>query len=243
LNPIYLFADSIPLFSKQADGSSFLREVVQSAGVERPSVAYVGASNDDNLVFYHEIFLPAFEQAETGESRMVLARPTRGDGAFLERADIILLAGGSVEHGWRTFEGNGFKSLIGRRYLEGAMLLGISAGAVQIGRGGLTDDESTLFPTFGFLPLYVGTHEEHDDWKSLRRILSFNDGPAQGVGIQAGGGLLYLGGEVLPVCKPLFEIWVDGPGSREDLVFPPQHDTNNGICETERRPVSQRETR
>jgi len=216
--PIYLLADSQLLFWRQADGTLFLGDLLRNAGVKRPSVAYVGASNGDNLIFYHEIFLPAFEQVDAGERRMILCRPTPGDSAFLEHADIILLAGGSVEAGWRAFEENGFKSLIERRYAEGALLAGVSAGAVQLGRGGLSDDESTLLTTFGFLPFYVGAHEEKDDWKSVRRVVSLADGPAQGIGIPAGGGLICRDREVFPVRKPVFEI-TGGTDSREGAVI------------------------
>ncbi len=219
MKPSYLFADSTLLF-RQPDGSLFLDNVVQSAGVERPSVAYIGASNGDNPIFYHDLFLPAFEQAKAGECRMIFAQPSPADRAFLERADIILLAGGSVEAGWRAFEKNGLRALIGRRYLEGAMLLGISAGAVQIGRGGITDDESASLPTFGFLPSYIGVHEEGENWRSLRRALSFHAAPVLGVGIPANGAAIYSGGELLPVRKPLFEIWIDDAGSREELLYP-----------------------
>jgi cyanophycinase len=64
--PIYLLADSALLFWRQADGTPFLDDLLRSAGVKRPSVAYFGASNGDNLIFYHEIFLPAFAQVEAG---------------------------------------------------------------------------------------------------------------------------------------------------------------------------------
>jgi cyanophycinase len=209
--PIYCFADSRLLFWNKGGDSLFLDGVVRSVGSERPSIAYIGASNGE---FYREIFLPAFEQVDAGECRMILAEPTPEDRAFLEHADVILLAGGSVEVGWRAFEGNGFKTLIEKRYLAAATLVGISAGAVQLGRGGLTNDESALLFTFGFLPFYVAAHEERDDWRSLRRISSFLDGPTRGIGIPTGGGFIYSDGDLVPVLKPVFEIRLDGSNLR-----------------------------
>src|ERR1700761_2652651 len=93
LAPIYLFADSQLLFWKRPDGSLFLKEVAEATGVEHPSAAYVGASNDDNLELYHGIFEPAMQQIKAGECRMILKRPLAEDAKFLEKADIILLAG------------------------------------------------------------------------------------------------------------------------------------------------------
>jgi cyanophycinase len=227
LKPIYLLADSRLLFHKRADGSPFLKDVVGNTGVRQPSAAYIGASNGDEPSHYRDLFLPAFESVGVGERRMIVAQPSPEDRQFLERADIILLAGGSVERGWRVFEENGFRALIGERYMAGALLLGVSAGAVQLGRGGLRDDESARVSTFGLLPLYVGVHEERERWKSLRRVLSLQDPPVHGIGIPAGGGVMYHEGEVYPIGEPLYEIQIGITGSRESEIYPKQGATGN----------------
>ena len=219
LKPIYLLADSQLLFQKRSDGSLFLQQVADAAGVKRPSAAYIGASNNDNLEFYHGIFEPAMQQIDHGECRMVLRRPAAADAKFLERANIILLAGGSVEIGWRAFAENGFAQLIPRCFFEGAVLIGVSAGAVQLGRGGLTDDGATLLPTFGLLPFYVGAHEEQRDWESLRRVLQLAEAPCRGFGLQLGGGAIYQDRELEPVAKPVIELFRDEQGTRESLAF------------------------
>ncbi len=218
--PIYALADSRLLFWRQSDGSLFLHEIVQSAGAKPSSLAYIGASNRDDLSAYHEIFEPALQQIDTITCRMILTRPMPEDGAFLERADIIVLAGGSVEVGWRSFEKNGFKELIQRRWSEGALLIGVSAGAVQLGRGGLTEDGSELVSTFGFLPFYVGVHEERSNWASLQKVLTFIPDKLRGIGIPSGGGIVYRDGELTPVCKPIVEIFVDDGKTFEDSIYP-----------------------
>jgi cyanophycinase len=219
--PIYALADSSLLFWDHSDGSLFLNRVFAAAGVDRPTVAYVGASNGDNMSVYHDIFLAAMDRVKAGECRLIFSSPGAEDGSFLEHADVILLAGGSVEVGWRTFERNGIKPLIERRYHEGATLIGVSAGAVQLGRGGLTDDGSTLVPTLGLLPFYVSAHEEREDWKSLRRILQFAEQPAQGIGIMSGGGLIFSEGQVTPLRKPVCEFIANGADIRKEMVYPP----------------------
>ncbi len=222
LKPIYLLADSRLLFHKRPDGSPFLNDILENTGASQPSAAYIGASNGDEPSYYQDLFLPAFESAGLGERRMIAYHPSSEDRQFLERADIILLAGGSVEKGWRIFEENGFRTLIRERYLAGTLLLGISAGAVQLGQGGLTEDESALVATFGLLPLYVGVHEERDGWRTLRRLLSLQEPPVHGVGISAGGGIMYHGGEIYPIGKPLYEIQIGVAGTRESEVYPNQ---------------------
>jgi hypothetical protein len=220
LKPIYAFADSRLLFWRRPDGSLFLDDVVKNLGGKPRSAAYIGASNGDDLRPYHDIFEPAMQQIGATECRMILSRPMPEDGAFLERADIILLAGGSVEVGWRVFESNGIKELIQRRRLEGVLLMGVSAGAVQLGRGGITDDESKIMPTFGFMPFYVGAHEERDDWRSLRKLVTLLPDNLRAIGIPFGGGIVYHEGELTPVHKPLFELCVEDGKASESSIFP-----------------------
>jgi cyanophycinase len=219
LKPIYLFADSQLLFWKRPGGGQFLKEVVDATGVEHPSAAYIGASNNDNLEYYHGIFEPAMRQIASGECRMVLMRPAAEDAKFLEKADIILLAGGSVEVGWRVFSENGLRELIPRCFVGGAVLIGVSAGAVQLGRGGLTDDESALLPTFSLLPFYVAAHDEKSGWASLRKMVALAGAPCQGIGVPFGGGAVYHGGELEPIAKPVFELFRDQQGVRESLAL------------------------
>jgi len=221
LKPIYLLADSTLLFWKRPDSSLLLHEVAGATGAARPSAAYIGASNNDNLEFYHGIFEPAMQQIDAGECRMILRRPAAADAKFLESADIILLAGGSVETGWRTFSENGLKELIPRRFVEGAVLIGVSAGAVQLGRGGLTDQGDTLLPTFSLLPFYVVAHDEQSDWASLRKTLQMAGAPAHGIGIPFTGGAIYHAGELEPIAKPVFELFREEERTRESLAFPP----------------------
>lgn len=99
------------------------------------------------------------------------------------------------------------------------MLIGASAGAVQMGGGGLTDDEAGFLSTFGFVPFFVGAHEERDDWSVLRRVITLQQGPAQGIGIPFGAGLVYQNDEVIPIRKPLFEICIEAEGRREGLIM------------------------
>jgi cyanophycinase len=229
LKPIYLFADSQLLFWKRPGGGLFLKEAAEATGVEHPSAAYIGASNNDTLEYYHGIFEPAMRQITSGECRMILTRPAPEDAKFLEKADLILLAGGSVEAGWRVFSENGLRELIPRCFLAGAVLMGVSAGAVQLGRGGLTDDESALLPTFSLLPFYVAAHDEKSDWASLRNVMALAAAPCHGIGLPLGGGAVYHGGELEPIAKPVFELFRDEQETRESLAFPSESEAHRAF--------------
>jgi cyanophycinase len=102
--PIYAFADSNQFFLGRREASSILDEIAQKSGSPRPRLAYVGSSNSDSLEIYHSIFEPAIANTAFGEHRMILSRPAPQDAKFLEESEIILLAGGDVHMGWRTFE-------------------------------------------------------------------------------------------------------------------------------------------
>ena len=220
IKPLYLLADSQLLYWRREDGSLFLDRVREDTAMAHPLVAYIGASNYDNPALYHQIFEPAVQQLGPGACRMIPARPARPDVAFLEQADIIVLAGGSVEAGWRAFEQNGLQQLISRRYYEGVVLIGVSAGAIQLGRGGLTDNGSALLPTFGLAPFYVGAHEEGEDWAALRKTLALVGGNARGIGIPLGSGVIYQAGELAAVRNPALEILVEDGRMRESVLLP-----------------------
>src|SRR5438477_385192 len=67
--PLYLFADSQPLFWR---GGAFLAGLCQAAGNSQPNVAYIGASSGDSPDA-HGIFSAAFEQIGTRRTHWVRA--------------------------------------------------------------------------------------------------------------------------------------------------------------------------
>lgn len=192
MQPIVLLADSQLLFLRP--------RILQGS-----KAAYIGASNGDNPDFY-AIFVAAMEGAGIFDCRMIPASVSEDDLAFLNDADIILLAGGDVELGWRTFLNNGLNNHIIRRYSEGATLIGISAGAVQLGLCGLAADGS-LFETFKLVPFIIGAHEESDDWKTTRELLRLSPTNTRAIGLLTGGGALYHEDQTLePLRHPFVEL-------------------------------------
>jgi len=222
LKPIYLFADSQPLFWRGADGL-FLETVGRQIGAPSAGAAYLGASNGDNPEFY-SIFVAAMEGIGVRDCRMIPSRPGPQDVAFLEGAGLILLAGGDVERGWQVFTENGLKDLIVRRYQGGAVLAGVSAGAVQLGLFGWTEpllSSETLFTTFKLVPFVVGAHEEGSDWRTLRQAVSLLGGGVRGVGIPTGGGMIFHPDQTVePVRFHLCEFVKENGEVTRRLLFP-----------------------
>ena len=213
LQPMYLLADSQLLFWREG-GLPFLERVRLSIPHASPRAAYLGASNGDHPDFY-AIFTAAMETVGITRCRMIPARPTPEDVAWLGRADIVLLAGGDVPRGWDAFAEAGVRETVVRRRREGATLLGISAGAVQLGLLGWPQGRPTadaLFGTFGLVPFVVDAHAEDSDWEELRRIVGLRAGSLHGVGIPRGGGIVvHPDGTIEAVRHPAYEI-VPAPG-------------------------------
>jgi hypothetical protein len=223
IKPIFLLADSQLLFWRDEEGNRFLdrvRALMEADAPGRPlKGAYLGASNGDAPEFY-ELFLAAMAETGIRDCRHVPARPSAEDLAFLEEADLILLAGGDVRRGWTAFEESGVKDKLGELYYAGALLVGISAGAIQLGLKGW--DEEGPFDTLRLVPFVVDVHSE-PDWPELHRVLPKAGEHARGFGIPSGGGALYHPDySVEPVRNPLTEVETTENGLRQALLMPGQ---------------------
>lgn len=224
MRPIYCLADSQLLFWRDDDGELWLDRVVGTtragaANGDPLRAAYVGASNGDEPAFY-SIFAAAMEAAGISEHRMVHSSFDAEDRAWLSGADLVVLAGGDPERGWRIFEQSGMREVITARYFEGATLLGVSAGAVQLGWA--AGPEPVL--TFRLVPAVLSAHDEEDDWRELRRLLEskeVSELSIRGLGIPTGGGLVYHpDGAVEPVRHAIHELVREDGVTRHSLLFP-----------------------
>ena len=220
--PIYLLADSILLFLP-TNGSLLLESVRRTAKSGSVRAAYIGASNGDEPEYY-TMFESAAEAAAISDCQMIPSVPSEMDYSYLDQADIILLSGGSVEKGWKIFETSGLKQTILKRYGEGATLIGISAGAVQLGLVGYADAEpckTDLIYTFGLLPHVISAHEEQTEWTNLKALLEMLKPPVRGIGIPSGGGVICHQGCVIePIRYPAHEFSISGGQITHDLLYP-----------------------
>ncbi|MGC2696308.1 MAG: Type 1 glutamine amidotransferase-like domain-containing protein [Candidatus Angelobacter sp.] len=220
IKPLYLLADSQLLF-RQGDGQSLTDRIRADLPSLNAKAAYIGASNGDQAEFY-ALFLAAMDGMGVTDCRMISAQLSSEDREFLGQADLVLLAGGDVERGWQVFEQKGIKDVISRKRYEGSVLVGVSAGAVQLGLGALTDASvPKKLELFGFAPFYVGAHEEKQEWWDLRALVRLSPIGVRGIGIPAGGGAIYSpDGTLEPVRQPLTELAKEGDQVVERLLMP-----------------------
>jgi hypothetical protein len=228
IKPVFLLADSQLLFWRDEEGNRFLdraRKLIETdaeAGREpgRPiRAAYLGASNGDAPEFF-DLFVGAMAEIGVRDCRHIPASPSPEDLEFLDRADLVLLAGGDVRRGWTAFEASGVKDKLTERYYAGAVLIGVSAGAIQLGLKGADEDGSDAFDTLRLVPFVVDAHDE-PSWARLLRLVPRAGEHARGFGIPSGGGALYHPDySVEPVRNPLTEVELAENGTRQSLLFP-----------------------
>jgi cyanophycinase len=222
LPPIYLLADSELLFWK-CRGKPFLESIRAFLGPEVPKAAYIGASNGDVEEFY-SIFEAAMDGIDVGKRRMIRSSFPSGDRDFLREAHVIVLAGGDVLRGWKIFVETGLREEIIARYQSGAVLIGISAGAVQLGSHAIVEhDESSreLIETFNLVPAIVDVHDEQRDWAHLASTVTLLEGAASGIGIPKGGGAIFHPDRSLEaVRRPLHEVCIGKSGTNCNLILP-----------------------
>jgi peptidase E len=212
--PLFLLADSQPLFSNGSDPlRAALQESLQVSERSITRAAYIGASNGDAPEFF-ELFVAAMDDINLHESRMIRAEFGSEDRSFLESADLLLLAGGDVDDGWEIMTSTGMDAAITKKYYAGAVIVGVSAGAVQLGMGWYGKGDS-VSGGLKLVPYYIGVHDERDEWSHLRKLVEANEEYAKGFGIPFGGAMIYhadMSIEVVRYPVAEFEKSVKGSG-------------------------------
>jgi cyanophycinase len=209
LSPIYLFADSQLLFW-QCKGAPFLQSIREHLNAPAPRAAYIGASNADAPEAY-AIFVEAMRGIGIEDFQMIHSSFGEEDRSFLKAAQLIVLAGGDVELGWKTFTRTGMKEEILERYAQGAVVIGVSAGAMQLGLHALVEKSDVsveLIDAFQCVPFLIGVHDEQRNWQQLRRTIELLEGRVYGIGIPTGGGLIYHPDQTLEAIRHPLEEFV-----------------------------------
>jgi cyanophycinase len=219
--PLYLLADSQLLFWKK-NNSLFIGRVLEDMEPDMTGAAYIGASNGDEPAFY-ELFHDVMKSIGVTQCRLVPSQPSGTDLEFLEEAGLVLLAGGDAEKGWRTMEQNEVTNTIKRKRYDGTVMVGISAGAIQLGLGLLSGSpQPQIVGGFAFAPFYLGAHEENEEWRDLRALVHLSPANARGIGIAAGGGVVYYSdGTLEPVRKSCIEFSKEDGVIKQNVLLPP----------------------
>lgn len=215
--PILLLADSQLLFW-QEEGTHFLQFFLSD--LTQGKAAYIGAANNDKPEFY-QIFTSALSGFEHLECRHIKSDFSREDQHFLNEADLILLAGGDVHHGWQIMQETGMNQVIVNRYYQGAYLIGVSAGAIHCGLATL-NGQGELVELLKCLPFVVDVHQDQENWTRLKTtIKAFNNPYIFGIGIPFGAGVVYHPDHSLEVLKkPAFLFEMKEGNIKSQMLLP-----------------------
>jgi len=120
-------------------------------------------------------------------------------------------------------------SLLDVLRLEKVAVVGISAGAVQLGRQAIVaatgSAASELLDVFNLVDAVVDVHDERNEWRSLSSTIHLLEGAAIGLGIPTGGGVaVHPDGEIEPLRQPAHEFLFDGSRLTHSLLCPREDD-------------------
>lgn len=197
MGPAILIASGLP-------GDKLHDRAFELAGA-RPLVAWIGAASDDRAAWF-ERTAEVLRRRYGADVRHARTVPGPGFDAaetrrIVDAAQLVYLGGGDVALLAERVRALGLDEQIRRRRRQGAVCVGISAGAI-----GLTpwwvqfpdEDDALAQPTryacIGAVGLAVDVHDEESDWEELRALLSAwareePDAAVDAYGIPRGGAL------------------------------------------------------
>eukprot|EP01126_Amoeba_proteus_P043310 TRINITY_DN4747_c0_g1_i8.p1 TRINITY_DN4747_c0_g1~~TRINITY_DN4747_c0_g1_i8.p1 ORF type:complete len:123 (+),score=14.39 TRINITY_DN4747_c0_g1_i8:415-783(+) len=110
------------------------------------------------------------EHAGITNCRHIPSLPSKEDRSFLERADLILLSGGDPVQGMKCLKSSNLDGII----LQRAILVGISAGAMQLGTEILNDNGQSI-PGLGIVSGVIAVHDEAR-WEKITKFIENSRG-------------------------------------------------------------------
>jgi cyanophycinase-like exopeptidase len=192
------------LIAHGVPGDALHDRAFELAGTTR-EVAWIGAANGDQRGWY-ELVASILHQRYGADVRM--ARTVAGVGfdagetrRIVDAANVIYVAGGDVTLLAERVRALGLDEQIRKRHEAGALVVGISAGAIGLTRYWVEFPEDnpdleqpTRFACIGALDVAVDCHDEESDWDELRALLAAwaREEPqavVEGYGIPLGGAL------------------------------------------------------
>jgi putative intracellular protease/amidase len=166
MGPAILIAHGVP-------GDALHDRVFELAGA-RPLVAWVGAANDDSLPWF-ERAATVLRQRYGADMRRVMTSVEDDSQRLVDEAAVIYLPGGDVSLLSQRLRALGLDERIRHRHAAGALVVGVSAGAIGLTRFWVEFPEDGRapyrIPCVGALGLAVDCHDEQSDWEELRALL------------------------------------------------------------------------
>ena len=173
--PVYLLAGG-PSSIAKGGSDPLVQAALRQAGVETPSVAYVGAASNDNAGF-RGMITRLLQAAGAGEVKLAALSGRRCDPEkamrVIEVCHIVFMSGGDVEAGMKVLAETNMIDFFHEQHRKGKPFFGASAGSIMLAKSWVRwrnpgeDSSAELFPCLGIAGLYCDTHGEADNWEEL----------------------------------------------------------------------------
>lgn len=208
-----------------------LKAVFRDVGKASPTIAYVGAANEDNAAFFERMV----GMIQTAGKCTIVHAVTYPENADIKKAvntiqsaDAIFVSGGDVEAGMAVLEKKGITGIFCEQYEQGKLLFGVSAGSIMLARQWVRwrdpDDDSTaeLFPCLGVAQVLCDTHGEADGWEELQAAVALSPNGALGYGITSST-CLRIGpsGDVTAMGGPIYRYTRHGKTAKREADLVP----------------------
>ena len=194
-------------FSDYPDNPLLDDFLLELTGAARPKVCFIGTASGDADSCALKFF-EAFATRGCIASRLILfRRPKRPAEELLAEQDLIYVGGGSTANMLAVWRLHGIDLLLREAWKRGAVLGGLSAGAICWFEGGVTDSfgGDQLVPLDGCLALVPGSLCPHYDTEphrapTFRSFVGARRLPA-GYGVDDGVALHFAGAERVEVVS------------------------------------------
>lgn len=183
---LLLLADSQLLFRPQQ-----LPQVAQQFAGRSVQAAYVGAANGHQREFF-ELACAALQTLFGQPVPCAFVRTSEEIPA--QPVNLLLLAGGNVSLGWEFLRQPALRAWVsGVLENPAALVIGVSAGAIHLGRGCDPDSGHPVAQAYlDAFPHFIAVHEEQQGWPS-RQVWQAGGAQGEYVPIALGGGLWVQG--------------------------------------------------
>jgi cyanophycinase len=223
MQPVFLLADSQLLFVKNEKQEYYLKIFLAGILPRKPKCAYIGISNGDDPQFY-QLFYEAMKIIDAGDCKMITSIFSADEREFLDNADLILLAGGDTERGLDVFRQKGIVEVLQRKYRQGTIFIGVSAGAIQLGWLSFQKMDLGKYKAteaLKFVPFIIITHAAEKNFEEVKVLLAASDTIKRVYEIPAGAGLIYYPDNTIDaIRKPVNEFIQKDDELLHTFIFP-----------------------
>ncbi len=158
-------------FSMEPENPFLDQYILNASSLERPKVCFVPTASGDSAG-YVERFYSAFNKLECEPSHLTLFNPhtwTEALELFLEKQHVLYFGGGNTKNALALWREWNLEPLLRNAYERGAVLAGLSAGAICWFEQGSTDSIGRELGVLECLGWLKGSMTPHYDGEANRR--------------------------------------------------------------------------